>query len=34
MFDPSDIFGAAAPAQAAFFAIQSLAFSTLSSAPA
>ena len=33
-FDPSDIFGEATPVPAVFFAIQSLAFSTLSSVPA
>src|SRR5580704_7126553 len=34
MFDPSDTFGAATPVPAAFFAIQSRAFSTVSSHPA
>jgi hypothetical protein len=34
MFGPSDIVGGATPVPAAFFAIQSLALSTLSSAPA
>jgi hypothetical protein len=33
-FDPSDTFGAATPLPGAFFAIQSLAFSRLSSVPA
>jgi hypothetical protein len=33
-FDPSGTFGAATPVPAAFFAIQSLAFSRLSSVPA